>query len=115
MLLHGRGANVLRLKGVVNMPGLAGPEVINGGQHIHHLPLLLDYRPVGRRRARRRAHAQAPRARAFIPAITLSTFGPLLDELTTHRAVGGLHMRAPLEWSGVQPPFSRCRERYGPE
>lgn len=36
MLLHGRGEDVLRVKGIVNVPGLAGSVIINGVQHIIH-------------------------------------------------------------------------------
>jgi G3E family GTPase len=37
MLLHARGENVLRVKGLLNV-GSAGPVVLNGVQHIMHVP-----------------------------------------------------------------------------
>ena len=52
MLLHGRGEDVLRVKGIVNVPGLAGPVVINGVQHIIHPPLHLECWPDEDRRSR---------------------------------------------------------------
>ena len=45
MLLHGRGEDVLRVKGIVNVPGLDGPVVVNGVQHIIHPPLHLERWP----------------------------------------------------------------------
>ena len=41
MLLHGRGEDVLRVKGIINVPRLAGPVLINGVQHIIHPPVHL--------------------------------------------------------------------------
>ena len=52
MLLHGRGEDVLRVKGIVNVPGLHGPVVINGVQHIIHPPLHLERWPDDDRRSR---------------------------------------------------------------
>ena len=52
MLLHGRGEDVLRVKGIVNVPGLDGPVVINGVQHIIHPPLHLERWPDDDRRSR---------------------------------------------------------------
>ena len=52
MLLHGRGEDVLRVKGIVNVPGLEGPVVINGVQHIIHPPLHLERWPDDDRRSR---------------------------------------------------------------
>jgi G3E family GTPase len=37
MLLHARGEDVLRVKGLLNV-GAAGPVVLNGVQHIVHAP-----------------------------------------------------------------------------
>jgi G3E family GTPase len=37
MLLHARGENVLRVKGLLNV-GAAGPVILNGVQHIMHAP-----------------------------------------------------------------------------
>ena len=52
MLLHGRGEDVLRVKGILNVPGLAGPVVINGVQHIIHPPIHLERWPDADRRSR---------------------------------------------------------------
>lgn len=52
MLLHGRGEDVLRVKGIVNVPGLDGPVVINGVQHIIHPPIHLDHWSDDDRRSR---------------------------------------------------------------
>ena len=52
MLLHGRGEDVLRVKGIVNVPGLDGPVLINGVQHIIHPPIHLDRWPDDDRRSR---------------------------------------------------------------
>lgn len=41
MLLQSRGADVLRVKGLLNVPGRAGPVAINGVQHIVHDPIHL--------------------------------------------------------------------------
>ena len=52
MLLHSRGEDVLRVKGIVNVPGLAGPVLINGVQHIIHPPIHLECWPDEDRRSR---------------------------------------------------------------
>ena len=52
MLLHGHGEDVLRVKGIVNVPGLSGPVVINGVQHIIHPPIHLERWPDDDRRSR---------------------------------------------------------------
>ncbi len=52
MLLHGRGEDVLRVKGIINVPGLAGPVVINGVQHIIHPPIHMERWPDEDRRSR---------------------------------------------------------------
>lgn len=44
MLLHARGADVLRVKGLLNV-GAAGPVVLNGVQHIIHPPEHLERWP----------------------------------------------------------------------
>jgi G3E family GTPase len=44
MLLHARGEDVLRVKGLLNV-GAAGPVVLNGVQHIIHTPEHLEYWP----------------------------------------------------------------------
>jgi G3E family GTPase len=41
MLLHARGEDVLRVKGLLNV-GEEGPVVLNGVQHIIHPPQHLD-------------------------------------------------------------------------
>ena len=52
MLLQGRGEDVLRVKGIVSVPGLDGPVVINRVQHIIHPPIHLDRWPDDDRRSR---------------------------------------------------------------
>jgi G3E family GTPase len=51
MLLHARGEDVLRVKGIVDVGG-AGPIVLNGVQHIIHPPDHLDEWPSDDRRSR---------------------------------------------------------------
>jgi G3E family GTPase len=51
MLLHARGEDVLRVKGLLDV-GEVGPVVINGVQHIIHPPLHLDGWPDEDRRSR---------------------------------------------------------------
>ena len=45
MLLHRHGANVLRLKGLLNVAGVPTPVLINGVQHIVHPPSHLEAWP----------------------------------------------------------------------
>lgn len=42
MLLHSRGADALRVKGILNVAGRTGPVFVNGVQHIVHPPIHLD-------------------------------------------------------------------------
>jgi len=51
MLLHARGEDVLRVKGLVDV-GEAGPVVLNGVQHIIHPPQHLEEWPDEDRRSR---------------------------------------------------------------
>jgi len=51
MLLQSRGADVLRVKGLLNV-GAAGPVLLNGVQHVVHPPEHLDSWPDGDRRSR---------------------------------------------------------------
>ncbi len=48
MLLHARGEEVLRVKGMLDV-GEKGPVVMNGVQHIIHPPEHLDYWPDGKK------------------------------------------------------------------
>jgi G3E family GTPase len=52
MLLHRHGADVLRLKGLLNVAGLPAPVLINGVQHIVHPPSHLEAWPDADRRSR---------------------------------------------------------------
>jgi G3E family GTPase len=52
LLLHRHGAEVLRLKGILNVEGVATPVLINGVQHIVHPPSHLDAWPDADRRSR---------------------------------------------------------------
>jgi len=51
MLLQARGADILRVKGLVDTGG-SGPVVLNGVQHAVHPPIHLDAWPDGDRRSR---------------------------------------------------------------
>jgi G3E family GTPase len=51
MLLHARGEDVLRVKGLVDV-GEAGPVLLNGVQHVVHPPEHLEEWPDGDRRSR---------------------------------------------------------------
>ncbi len=51
MLLHARGQDVLRVKGLLDVGG-AGPVLVNGVQHVIHPPQHLDRWPDGDRRSR---------------------------------------------------------------
>jgi G3E family GTPase len=52
MLLHTHGARVLRVKGILNVLGLATPVVIHGVQHVIHPPAHLEVWPDADRRSR---------------------------------------------------------------
>jgi G3E family GTPase len=52
LLLHARGADVLRVKGILNVGEGVPPVVINGVQHLVHPPLHLDRWPDDDRRSR---------------------------------------------------------------
>jgi len=52
MLLHRHGADILRLKGILNVAGVPTPVLINGVQHIVHPPSHLDEWPDADRRSR---------------------------------------------------------------
>lgn len=52
MLLHAHGERVLRVKGMLNVLGLATPVVIHGVQHVIHPPAHLEVWPDADRRSR---------------------------------------------------------------
>ena len=52
MLLHSRGADVLRVKGILNVAGNDNPVVIHGVQHLVHPPVHLVGWPDDDRRSR---------------------------------------------------------------
>jgi G3E family GTPase len=52
MLLHRHGADILRLKGILNVAGVPTPVLINGVQHIVHPPSHLEEWPDADRRSR---------------------------------------------------------------
>jgi G3E family GTPase len=52
MLLHRHGADVLRLKGLLNVDGVPTPVLINGVQHMVHPPSHLEEWPDADRRSR---------------------------------------------------------------
>ena len=47
-----RGADLLRVKGLVNVEGEAGPVVVQGAQHVFHPPVTLQAWPSDDRRSR---------------------------------------------------------------
>ncbi len=51
MLLHCHGDKILRVKGMLNVQGVATPVVINGVQHLIHPPVHLTHWPDGDRRS----------------------------------------------------------------
>jgi G3E family GTPase len=51
-LIDAHGADMLRIKGVLNIQGRNTPTVIHGVQHVFHPPVLLDAWPDGDRRSR---------------------------------------------------------------
>lgn len=52
ILMHVKGPDLLRVKGIVRIADLAGPLVIHGVQHVFHPPLLLDAWPSADHRTR---------------------------------------------------------------
>jgi G3E family GTPase len=52
MLLNRHGDKVLRIKGLLNVAGMAAPVLINGVQHVVHQPVHLDAWPDGDHRSR---------------------------------------------------------------
>lgn len=52
MLLHSRGEDMLRVKGILNVLGAPGPVAIHGVQHVIHPPAHLERWPDGDRRSR---------------------------------------------------------------
>jgi G3E family GTPase len=51
MLMHSRGADILRVKGILNVRGSDLPLVIHGVQHLIHAPVHLSGWPDGERRS----------------------------------------------------------------
>jgi G3E family GTPase len=51
MLVHSRGADILRIKGILNVRGSDLPLVIHGVQHLIHEPVHLPAWPDGERRS----------------------------------------------------------------
>ncbi len=52
MLISLRGADLLRVKGLVNIAGERGPVLVQGAQHLFHPPVTLDAWPSEERRSR---------------------------------------------------------------
>ncbi|MCT2399901.1 CobW family GTP-binding protein [Novosphingobium mangrovi (ex Huang et al. 2023)] len=52
ILLMFKGADILRVKGIVNLEGEANPVVIHGVQHVFHPPVILDRWPSEDKRTR---------------------------------------------------------------
>jgi G3E family GTPase len=53
MLVSTRGAQLLRVKGILDLAGQERPVVINGVQHLFHAPALLPAWPEGEPRRSR--------------------------------------------------------------
>jgi len=51
-LRHEHGASLLRLKGILNLEGTAGPVVVQGVHHVFHPPVELERWPDADRRSR---------------------------------------------------------------
>ncbi len=51
MLMHSRGADILRVKGILNVRGSELPLVIHGVPHLIHAPVHLSGWPDGERRS----------------------------------------------------------------
>jgi G3E family GTPase len=52
MLMQFRGADLLRVKGIINVSGMDRPMVIHGVQHVFHPPEVLERWPSGDRRTK---------------------------------------------------------------
>lgn len=52
MLIVAQGANILRLKGILNIAGEKAPVVVHGVQHLFHPPVLMEAWPDEDRRSR---------------------------------------------------------------
>ena len=93
MLLHRHGEKVLRVKGMLNVAGVATPVLINGVQHIVHPPAHLDDWPDGDRRSRI-VFIVRDIARARIEA-SLAIFNTLANPQGTEGALSGNRVAAP--------------------
>jgi G3E family GTPase len=51
-LIDARGADMLRIKGILNVDGLDQPVAVHGVQHVFHPPAILEKWPSGDRRSR---------------------------------------------------------------
>jgi len=98
LLMRIRGADLLRVKGIIHLAGEARPAVIHGVQHVFHPPVLLDAWPSQDRRSR-------------IVFITRDISGddlramlPLMEGFSTPAAQNGLlgnHPRTGLFATGI--------------
>lgn len=52
MLLNRHGNRILRVKGILEIVGMAKPVVVHGVQHTVHKPLHLEHWPMGEKRSR---------------------------------------------------------------
>jgi G3E family GTPase len=87
MLLHRHGADVLRLKGLLNVAGVPTPVLINGVQHIVHPPSHLEAWPDADRRSRLIFIVRGLQ-RARIER-SLAVFNGLVNASTARRREGG--------------------------
>jgi len=84
MLLNRHGDKVLRVKGMLNVAGVADPVLINGVQHVVHPPTHLTGWPDGDRRSRL-VFITRGISRARIEA-SLATFNALANPAADERA-----------------------------
>ncbi len=91
-LLMRHGADVLRLKGIVNVAGEARPVVIHGVQHVFHPPVMLEAWPSDDRRTR-----LVVIARDLAPAVVEKLFQAIAGAAETMAPSGAAETRAPAE------------------
>jgi len=96
ILIMFKGADILRVKGIVNLAGEARPVVIHGVQHIFHPPLLLDAWPSPDRRTRLVLITRDVSAEELRATLTLLTKGMqryglqgYVEDLLNERGAGG--------------------------
>jgi G3E family GTPase len=109
MLLHRHGADVLRLKGLLNVEGVPTPVLINGVQHIVHPPSHLEQWPDADRRSRLIFIVRGLK-RARIER-SLAVFNDLVNKRSSAARPGeGAGPVRPPRYPDVLPGFPLARE-----